>query len=161
MAASSKEKAKSTLYGRIPKQELLKQCQDILKFPISSPRKSVEGFLFPIRDAAFYRHTCLTLMSPPLVKGKTDPVRRFDQSNGSCCSNGLGCLLCRSRIWYAVLTWFRYPVRMGCLHQTLMEALSPRVERLQKTGAPLQSSDAVLRPGNVCVPSCRPGQGDG
>ena len=49
--ASSKEKAESTLYGLIPKQELLKQCQDILKSPISSPRKSVEGFLFLIRDA--------------------------------------------------------------------------------------------------------------
>jgi hypothetical protein len=46
MAASSKEKAKSTLYGLIRKQKLLKQCQDILKYPISSPRKSVEGFLF-------------------------------------------------------------------------------------------------------------------
>jgi len=61
MAASSKEKAKSTLYGLISKQELLKQCQDILKSPINSPGKSVEGFLFLIRNTDFSWQTCLTI----------------------------------------------------------------------------------------------------
>jgi hypothetical protein len=59
MAACSKGKAKSTLYGQTPKQEVLKPCQDIPKSPISSPRKSVEGFLFLMRNADFYRLICL------------------------------------------------------------------------------------------------------